>query len=84
MMDDDQFMAILTSQRDQGLAHLTAMIERSGVDEFCEFLSSHVMPILVAHSRTEQHGSVAELVVAHMAIIGAVDALLAHRESSVE
>lgn len=80
-MNDDQFWAVLTSKRDEGLAHLTAMIERSGVDEFCEFLIHNVMPVIADSGESEIHGNVTQLLISHMAMIGAVDALTAFRDS---
>ena len=74
---NDQFWAVLTSKRDQGLAHITAMVERSGLDEFCGFLAKHVFP-----NASDDHAE-ADLVahvVAHLAVIGAVDAMLAWKE----
>ena len=82
MLDaEQQFWATLTNRRDQGLAHLTDLIERSGMDEFCGFLSKHVMP-----NATDSHGEndTTEYIVAHCAIVGAVDALIAWRESKEE
>ena len=80
-MNDDQFWAVLTSKRDEGLAHITAMIERSGVDEFCEFLIHNVMPVIADNGESEIHGNVAQLLISHMAMVGAVDALLANRDA---
>ena len=80
-MNDDQFWAVLTSKRDEGLAHLTGMIERSGVDEFCEFLIQNVMPVIADGGESEIHGNTAQLLISHMAMVGAVDALLANRDS---
>jgi len=81
-MNDDQFLAVLTSKRDEGLAHITAMIERSGVDEFCEFLIHNVMPVIADNGKSEIHGNMAQLLISHMALVGAVDAILAHREAT--
>ena len=80
-MNDDQFWAVLTSKRDEGLAHLTAMIERSGVDEFCKFLIHNVMPVIADSGESEIHGNVTQLLISHMAMVGAVDALTAFRDS---
>jgi hypothetical protein len=77
MTSEEQFWAVLTHKRDEGLAHLTAIIERSGLDEFCLFLSKHVMPQVVKEPEDEE---LVEHVVAHMAVVGAVDAMLAFRD----
>jgi len=47
-------------------------------DKFCGFMAKHVMP----HA-ADSHGdeNLIEHVVAHMAIVGAVDALLAWRDA---
>ncbi len=74
-MSEEQFWAVLTSKRDEGLAHVTSVIDRSGVDEFCEFLSSKVLPAIMSDK-----SSSTQLLIAHMAMVGAVDALLAHRD----
>ena len=79
-MRDERFFAVLTSKRDEGLAHLTEMIARSGIDEFCEFIIRNVMPVILDNGENEIHGNVAQLLIAHMAIVGAADALLAHRD----
>jgi hypothetical protein len=80
-MSDDQFFAILTSKRDEGLAHIQGIIERSGIDEFCKFLTCNVMPVIADNGESELHGNVAQLLISHMAMVGAVDALLAHRDN---
>jgi hypothetical protein len=80
-MNDDQFWAVLTSKRDEGLAHLTAIIEQSGVDEFCEFLIHNVMPVIADNGESEIHGNTTQLLISHMAMVGAVDAMMAFRDS---
>lgn len=80
-MSEEQFFAVLTSKRDEGLAHLTSVIERSGVDEFCDFLIANVMPVIADNGESEIHGNTTQLLISHMAMVGAVDALLAHRDS---
>jgi len=82
-MNDDQFWAVLTSKRDEGLAHLEAIIERSGVDEFCMFLLHNVMPVIADNGKSEVHGNVTQLLLSHMAMVGAVDALIAHRDKEL-
>ena len=74
----DKFWATLTHKRDTGLAHLTDLIHRNGIEEFCAFLSKHVMP--KAMDEHADHSTV-EYLVAHCAIVGAVDALLAYRDA---
>jgi len=81
MESEQQFWALLTHKRDEGLAHLTAIIERSGLDEFCGFLAKHVMP---QAAETPDGEELVEHVVAHMAIVGAVDAMLAYRDRKKE
>lgn len=83
MNAEDQFWAMLTHKRDEGLAHLTEMIERNGSDEICGFLSKHVMPRAVDGFVTDQE-SLTEHVIAHMAVVGAVDALLAWRDAHAD
>jgi hypothetical protein len=78
-MSDDYFWEILTSKRDESLAHLTVTIERFGVGGFCDFLIHNVMPVIEDNGKSEIHGNVAELLISHMAMVGAVDALLANR-----
>jgi hypothetical protein len=77
-MNEDQFWAALTNKRDQALAHVTDLIARSGSDEFCGFLSKHVMPAAM-----DSHGeeNPTEYIIAHCAVIGAVDALMAWRDA---
>jgi hypothetical protein len=84
MIDDEAFYAVLTSKRDEGLAHITAIIEQSGIDEFCEFLVRNVMPVITDNGKSEIHGNTAQLLISHMAIVGAVDALLANRDKQSE
>jgi hypothetical protein len=79
---EDKFWAVLTHKRDEGLAHLTSIIDRSGSDEFCAFLGKHVMPAAV--SDPDDQDMLVEHVIAHMAIVGAVDALLAWRDRQEE
>jgi len=80
---DDQFWAQITSKRDEGLAHLTDMIQRSGIDEICAFLVKHVMPQAVDDFVTDQE-TLTKHIIAHMALVGAVDALLAWRDAHPE
>lgn len=80
MSDYDQFYAVLTSKRDEGLSHITEIIDRSGVDEFCDFMIKNIFPVLRDNGKSEIHGNMAELLIAHMALVGAADALLAHRD----
>lgn len=83
-MNEDQFWAVLISKRDEGLAHLTAIIERSGVDEFCEFLIHNVMPVIADNGESEIHGNTTQLLISHMAMVGAVDALLSNKERVIQ
>ena len=78
MPTEDQFWAVMTHQRDEGLAHLTAIIERSGMDEFCDFLAKHVLP---QAADVPEGADLVAHVIAHMAIVGAVDAMLAFRDA---
>lgn len=76
--ENDVFWAMLTNRRDQGLASLTTMIENNGLDEICQFLSKHVMPG-ASDDSDPQH--LVNHVICHMAIVGAVDAMLAWRDA---
>jgi hypothetical protein len=82
IVDENQFFAVLTSKRDEALAHLEAVIDKSGVDEFCNFLVSNIMPTILDEGKSEIHGNVAQLLISHMALVGAVDALLSHRDKN--
>jgi len=79
-MNDEQFWAVLTSKRDEALAHLTEVIVRSSEDAFLEFLIRNVMPVIADNGQSEIHGNTTQLLISHMAIVGAVDALLAYHE----
>lgn len=81
-MNENQFWAILTSKRDEALAHLSEVIERSGDDEFLEFLIRNVMPVIADNGQSEIHGNTTQLLISHMAMVGAVDALLACRDKN--
>lgn len=82
---DEQFFAILTSKRDESLAHLTDMIRRSGFDEFCHFLTANLTPMMGDGTgfRGDPHKAT-QVVVAHMAIVGAVDAMLSYRDAMID
>jgi hypothetical protein len=80
MTPEDKFWAILTHKRDEGLAHLTNLIERNGIDEICDFLSKHVIP-LASDDYVCDPASLVQHLMAHMAIVGAVDSMLAWRDS---
>jgi hypothetical protein len=82
IVDENQFFAVLTSKRDEALAHLESVIDKSGVDEFCNFLVSNIMPTILDEGKSEIHGNVAQLLISHMALVGAVDALLSHRDKN--
>ena len=70
---------MLTSKRDQGLAKIMHMIESSGEDEFYNFLIHNVLPDEIdegADFRLKQY------LVACLALIGAVDAIIAIRDKT--
>jgi hypothetical protein len=81
IVDENQFFAVLTSKRDEALAHLESVIDKSGVDEFCNFLVSNIMPTILDEGKSEIHGNVAQLLFP-MALVGAADALLSHRDKN--
>ncbi len=81
MNQDQQFWAMLIHKRDEGLAHITAMIERSGIEEVCQFLAEHVMPKAIDEYADDD---LVGHVIAHMALVGAIDALLAFRDQQGE
>jgi hypothetical protein len=71
---ESQFYALLTTRRDEGLAHCTAIVERSGLDEWSEFVVNSIMPLIAdADDRTVN-------LIGHLALIGAFDAALAYRD----
>lgn len=80
MKFDDMLFAMLTSKRDECLAHLTTVVGRSGVDEIFGFLNEHVFPDL-ADPDPGTEGRMVQRLIAHMAFVGAVDAMLAWKES---
>ncbi len=75
--DDDQFYAIMTSKRDECLAHLEGVVERSGVDEICSFIILSIKPLL-------DHEDEIQELIGHMAMIGAIDALISHRDRQAD
>jgi len=73
---EDMFWNTLITKHDEGMAHITSMIERSGDDEFMGWLGR------VMEDATDDAAEIdlQKYLVAHCAIVGAIAAWLALRD----
>lgn len=78
MSDEQQFWAVLTHKRDEGLAHLTDLIARSGFEEFQAWFAAHIVGKVVDGDAGRT--SDVEYIIATCALIGAADAMIAWKE----